>query len=176
MKDQNKKVALLLKGMIVVFAFVGIWVYFNLVPSLLEASIIEDVTGMMANIEMTNEYKEYLINSYYLLIALYACTGIPCYVVLFLVWKMADTVEKGKAFIHENAKRLKWIGKLALFDAVVGIVVVMIDSFMLEMYSELFYLMVMACFFALPFALVTWALSYMVEKASELQIESDYTI
>jgi len=176
MKDKNKKVAWLLKGMVVIFALIGLWVYIRLVPSSLETTIIEDVTGMMSDIKMTNSYRTYLTNAYYIMIALFACTGIPCYITLLLVWKMADTIEKERAFVMENSKRLAWIAKLSILNLILGVAVITVFWILLDMHSELIYLMMSACLFALPFSVVVWALSYMVEKASDLQLESDYTI
>ena len=59
---------------------------------------------------------------------------------------------------------------------ILGVVVITVFWILLDMHSELIYLMMSACLFALPFSVVVWALSYMVEKASDLQLESDYTI
>lgn len=176
MKEKNKKVALLLKIMIVGFALLGIWVYGRLVPGDLEVAILEHVNGMMGNIEMTDYYREYLTMAYWGLIAVFAITGIPCYIVLAHTWKMASTLEENKPFVMENAKRLKQIAKLALIDMVLGLLCIVVFWIVLDIYSELIYIMASACLFAIPFAIVTWALSYMVEKAAELQMENDLTI
>lgn len=176
MKEKNKKVALLLKVMIIGFALLGIWVYGRLVPGDLEVAIIEHVNGMMANIEMTDYYREYLTMAYWGLTILFACTGIPCYIVLALTWKMASTLEENKPFVLENAKRLKRIAQFSLINIPLGIVCIIAFWIVLDIYSELIYIMASACLFAIPFAIVTWALSYMIEKAAEIQMENDLTI
>ncbi|WP_036598683.1 DUF2975 domain-containing protein [Oribacterium sp. oral taxon 078] len=103
-------------------------------------------------------------------------SGIPCYAVLVLGWKIASNIGKDKSFSDDNAKYLKWISWLAACDGIfffVGNVVLLLAN-MSHPGVALFSLLVV--FAGVAVAVAAAALSHLVQKAAALQEQSDLTI
>jgi hypothetical protein len=103
-------------------------------------------------------------------------TGIPCYVALVLAWKIAANIGADRSFSPANAGLLKWISRLAVGDAAfffVGNIVLWLLN-MNHPGIVLFSLLVV--FAGVAIAVASAVLSHLVEKAAELQEQSDGTI
>lgn len=103
-------------------------------------------------------------------------SGIPCFTVLVLSWKIAGSIEKDRAFSNRNARLLKWISLLSAGDSCfffIGNVVL----FLLSMSHPAVLLALFAVIFAgVAFAVTAAVLSHLVKKAAILQEQSDLTI
>ena len=103
-------------------------------------------------------------------------SGIPCYAVLFIAYRIADNIGKDLSFTYENAKLLKWISTLAMIDStyllIGNIVLILIDAMSVISFVILF----MFVFLGVAISIVAAALSHLVTKAALLQSQSDLTI
>ena len=103
-------------------------------------------------------------------------SGIPCYAVLFIAYRIADNIGKDLSFTYENAKLLKWISTLAMIDStyllIGNIVLIIIDAMNVMSFIILF----MFVFLGVAISIVAAALSHLVAKAALLQSQSDLTI
>jgi len=104
------------------------------------------------------------------------CSGVPCYAVLFLGWKIAGNIGRDNSFSMENAKYLKWIAYLALGDAVF-VFVTHVVFLILDMSSAVIMLVIVVIvFFGIAISTAAAALSHLVMKAAEIKEENDLTI
>lgn len=103
-------------------------------------------------------------------------TSIPCYLVLYNVWRIAVSIANNQSFTQSNAKILKHISHLT-----------MIDTMFLFAMNCLYFLIginhpciLIVSFFivfaGVCFAVVTAALSHLVSKASNIREENEWTI
>lgn len=103
-------------------------------------------------------------------------TGIPCFIALIFAWKIAGNIGADKSFSSANAKLLKWISLLAAGDAAFffmgNIVYLLLD--MNHPGIVLFSLIIE--FIGIAIAVASAALSHLVQKATTLQEQSDWTI
>lgn len=103
-------------------------------------------------------------------------TAIPFYIALYKGWLMCKEISKDNSFCLDNAKRLKDIGKLALFESIFYFVGMIILLNMNLLHPSIFFMMVFIIFVGISIGIVSFALSHLVEKASELKDENDLTI
>ena len=103
-------------------------------------------------------------------------SAIPCYIVLFLGWRVADNIGADRSFSHDNAKYLKWISWLAAGDAAYFFLgnIVLWFSGMNHPGIVLYSLIVV--FAGIAISVAAAALSHLVLKAAVLQEESDLTV
>jgi len=103
-------------------------------------------------------------------------TGLPCFAVLALGWRIAGSIGEGRSFSMENAKRLAHISRLAAGDAgflFVGNVVLLL----MNMHHPSVFIALLAVVFAgVAIAVAAACLSHLVQKAAALQEQSDLTI
>lgn len=52
-----------------------------------------------------------------LFIIMFIISAIPCYVILYLGWRVAVNIGKDRSFSLENARHIKLASKIILFDA-----------------------------------------------------------
>lgn len=103
-------------------------------------------------------------------------TALPVYAALVFAWKIADSIGKDRSFTLENARRLKYIGILAIADSAfffTGNIVFLLLS-MNHPGVALFSLI--PVFIGVAIAVAAAGLSHLVKKAAALQEQSDYTI
>ena len=103
-------------------------------------------------------------------------TAVPCYFVLFLMWRIARSIAQNKAFSHKNAIRFKRIAQLAVGDSTFFLI-----GNILFLVFNMNHPSVVLCSFGIVFMGVTIsvicsALSYLTSKAASLQEQSDLTI
>lgn len=56
-------------------------------------------------------------------LVLFIISAIPCYVILYLGWRVAVNIGKDRSFSLENARHIKLASKIILFDALYFFVV-----------------------------------------------------
>lgn len=103
-------------------------------------------------------------------------SGIPCFTVLLLGWKISSNIGKDKSFSEENSKLLKWISSLSAADSgffFAGNVLLLLMNMSHPSVVIASFLIV---FVGIAVAVVSAVLSYLVKKAAVLQEQSDWTI
>lgn len=103
-------------------------------------------------------------------------TAIPCYIVLILAWKIAGNIGADKSFTATNAKLLKWISVLALFDAAFFFAGNVVYLFLNMNHPGIVLFSLLVVFAGVAVAIASAALSHLVLKAEVLQEQSDWTI
>ncbi len=103
-------------------------------------------------------------------------SAIPCYIVLFLGWKISDNIGRDNSFCHENAKYLKWVSYLSMGDA--GFLFLANVIFLiLDMSAAAIMLVVgVIVFIGIAISICAAALSHLVVKAAEIQEENELTV
>ena len=101
---------------------------------------------------------------------------IPDYLVLGIAWRIADSIGKDRAFSRDNGRRFKWISLIALFTTVyffAGNTV----FFLLNMNHPAVYIVsFVLVFIGASISAASAILSYLSQKAADLQEQSDLTI
>ena len=103
-------------------------------------------------------------------------TAIPFYIALFCGWNIFDEISKDNAFCIKNAKSLSLISKLAVSECILYIIASIALVILNLLHLEIFILIVFIIFIGLAIAILSGALSYLVEKASNIKEENDLTI
>lgn len=157
----QKKMALMLKGIATVVGIMGILFFGILMP-------------IMAN-DCRISYTEvdYL---YWPGMCFGWIIGILCYLALFMFWKICSEIGKDNSFSIENVKALKTIAILAAiagfmwFAAMLGLICFKIMSI------GFFVLMSMAILVSISVSIIAIVLAHLVYKAYELKQETELTI
>ena len=156
----KKKLAFCLKTMIIGVGIGGLIVYGLILP-------------MLANI-----YAPFVKDplAKYLWLGFFALTGLPCYAVLVLSWRVCTDIGRERAFTVYNAVRLKLIALLAGFDTVFlllgNVVLFLLGKNDLVMMTFCLFVIFAGIVLSVAFA----ALSHLVMNAAELQDQCDLTI
>lgn len=103
-------------------------------------------------------------------------TGIPCYYVLFLSWKIADLIGQDQAFSTENAQLLRRISWAAGFDGMLFFVGNVVFWLVLDACIEMAFFSMVVVFVGVAVSVASACLSNLVHKAAILQQQSDLTI
>ncbi len=116
---------------------------------------------------MVDRYPEFGNCQWPWLILIWA-TAVPCCAALVFGWKIAANIGADRSFSAENAKLLKWISVLAAVDSAIFFA------------GNLIYLLLgmnhPSIVLGSVLIVAAAALSHLVLKAAELQIQSDLTI
>lgn len=150
-----------LKVIIICMALLGLAVYIFALPM-----IGQSITD--ANPEFSYCYYPWLI--------LLWITGIPCFAVLVFGWKIARNIGLDRSFTHENGKYLKLIAFLAAGDSAFLFVMNTVYIFLNMNHPGVFLMWLVVEFVGVAISVVCAALSHLVNKAAELQLQSDLTI
>lgn len=124
---------------------------------------------------LVNEYPEFS-NRYWPWLIFIWFTGIPCFTVLILSWKIATNIGNDKSFSMANAKLFKWISGLAAGDSCFFFVGNLVMLFLNMSHPSVVLLSLIVVFAGVAVAVASAALSHLVMKAAKLQEESDLTI
>ena len=103
-------------------------------------------------------------------------SGIPCYAVLVLGWKIASGIGKDQSFTLQNARYLKWISWLAALDTVYFFVGNLVLGFLSMSHAGILLASLLVDFAGIGIAVAAAALSHLVLKAADLQQQSDLTV
>ena len=101
---------------------------------------------------------------------------IPCFVVVGLSLKVAGSIEQDRSFSAENAKRLKWISWLAAGDSAYFFVGNALFFFLGMNYPSMVIFSLIIIIIGIAIALASAVLSHLIQKAADLQEQSDLTI
>ena len=104
------------------------------------------------------------------------CTGVPCYIVLYFMGKILQSVRKGNAFTEDNAQRFKRIAQVTAAD-----VALFLAGNIVFMLLNMNHPSVLLCSLGIAFvgvviAVVSLAFSHLTLRAAALQEQYDLTI
>ena len=136
----------------------GLIVYFMIIPFL-------GNTLVQQSIEYQYCYWPWLI--------LMWLTAIPCYLILFYVWKIANEVNNDNSFSMVNAAYLKKIMMLSLGDITCFFIANVIFLFLNMNHPGIFILALFFCFAGIVIAVIAAVLSHLVENAALIKAEND---
>lgn len=150
-----------LKAVIIGMAVCGALIYFWAFPGI----------GHM----IVQSYRE--TESYYLpwIIFLWI-SGIPCYLVLCLMWQITKSISENKAFSYENSKRFRRISVLALSDTIFFFAGNILLLLMNMNHPSIVLCSVGIVFAGITIAVISKAFAHLANRAAQLQEQSDLTI
>lgn len=150
-----------LKGIIAGMAVCGGIIYFYLIP----------YWGK----EMAGAYPEYAY-CYWPWLSVLWVSAIPCYFALFFGWKIVSEIGKDNSFSRKNAEYLKRISILATAESVYFFGANLVLMMMGMNHPGVFLLSLFVDFAGIAAAIVSAALSHLVQKAAEIREENELTI
>lgn len=103
-------------------------------------------------------------------------TAIPCYVALVLAWKIAVNIRADRSFSLSNAKLLKWVSILAAADSALFFAGNFIYLLLGMNHPSIVLFSLLIEFVGVAISVASAALSHLVMKAADLQLQSDLTI
>ena len=157
----QRVLSLWMKVIIVLFAVCGIVIFFVAVP-------------FIGN-DFAKGYPEY---AYCFLpwLVFIDLMAIPCYIVLGYAWRIAQSISKEEAFTKKNSQRLKNVSVLSLVTSIYFFIGNMVFLLLSMNHPSIFVLSCICIFIGVSIAVASAVLSYLVNKASDLQEQSDLTI
>ena len=156
-KTLSKWLKLILLGM----GICGLAVYLAVVPSFGDS--------------LRSQYPEFAGRYWPWLIFIWV-SGIPCYAVLVLGWRIAANIGRDASFSLENARFLRSIAVLAALDAAYVFLGNLAMLFLDMSHPGVVLLSLLVVFAGAAVAVAAGALSHLVQKAALLQEENDLTI
>ena len=156
-KTLSKWLKLILLGM----GICGLAVYLVVVPSFGDS--------------LRSQYPEFAGRYWPWLIFIWV-SGIPCYAVLVLGWRIAANIGRDASFSLENARFLRSIAVLAALDAAYVFLGNLAMLFLDMSHPGVVLLSLLVVFAGAAVAVAAAALSHLVRKAALLQEENDLTI
>ena len=156
-KTLSKWLKLILLGM----GICGLAVYLMVVPSFGDS--------------LRSQYPEFAGRYWPWLIFIWV-SGIPCYAVLVLGWRIAANIGRDASFSMENARFLRSIAVLAALDAAYVFLGNLAMLFLDMSHPGVVLLSLLVVFAGAAVAVAAAALSHLVRKAALLQEENDLTI
>lgn len=103
-------------------------------------------------------------------------SAVPCYLVLFLGWKIADNIGADRSFSYDNAKYLKWISYLAMGDSLF-VFLANVVFLLFDMSAAAVMLVIcIIVFVGISISICAAALSHLVVKAADIQEENELTV
>ena len=158
---EQKTLSRWLKVILLGIAVCGLLVYFFVVPSYGKS--------------LMSLYPEFAYRYYPWLFFLWA-TGIPCYAVLLLGWKIATNIGRDRSFCQANADYLKWISWLAAGDSAFFFLGNLIFLYANLSHPGVALFSLLIVFAGIAVTVAAAALSHLVKKAAVLQEQSELTI
>ncbi|MBR4702873.1 MAG: DUF2975 domain-containing protein [Oscillospiraceae bacterium] len=158
---EQKALAKWLRLVVVLLGLCGLAVYFLLVPGY--------------GLSLRSQYPEFS-NRFWPWLGFLWASGLPCWAVLVLGWRIAGNIGRDASFSLRNARYLKWISWLAGFDAVFFFLGNLVLLFLNLSHPGVTLLSLLVVFAGAAIAVASAALSHLVQKAALLQEESDLTI
>lgn len=108
-------------------------------------------------------------------ILLYVCS-VPCFIAMFVCWRIAGNIQKDRSFIKENARLFKIFSFLALGDSAVFMCGSIVYFILGMNHPGLLIVEMLVVFAGMAVFVCTAALSYLVSQAASLQDDVDLTI
>ncbi|MBQ3379141.1 MAG: DUF2975 domain-containing protein [Clostridia bacterium] len=157
----QRTLSVLLKVIICLIGVCGLVIYLAVIP-------------MYGNM-LVDKYPEYA-GAYQPWIIFIWLTAIPCYIDMFLVWRIADNIGRDKSFSRKNAAYLKWISFITAADSLVFFAVNIIFVMAGISHPGVALASLIVVFFGVAVCVISAALSHLVMKAALLQEENELTI
>lgn len=151
-----------LKGVVIGMAVIGVIVYGYILPTCWRVGT-EGHTTLGGNI--------YWVRMFFLWI-----TAIPCYLALVYAWKIFTEIGNNNSFSYVNAKYLKNMARLALFDTAYYFTGNLILFLLGKNHPAVLLVSLLFDFVGISFSVLCAALSHLVYKAAVLKEESELTI
>ena len=158
---KQKSLSNWLKAIIIGMGFIGLAFYGVVVPAL--------------GNDLVSHYPEYN-DAYYLWVVFLWLTAIPCYIVLYLAWKISANIGKDNSFSKENAVCMKYISMLAAGDSIfffIGNIIYLVIGFN---HPSVVLASLVIVFIGVSIAVAAAVLSHLILKAAQLKEENDLTI
>ena len=103
-------------------------------------------------------------------------SAIPCYLVLFFGWKIANNISNDRSFSYDNARYLKWVSYLAMGDSIF-LFLANVVFLLLDMSAAAVMLVIgIIVFIGISISICAAALSHLVIKAADIQEENELTV
>lgn len=103
-------------------------------------------------------------------------SAVPCYAVLFIAWKIFTNIGNDESFTMVNATYLKWVSLLAAGDSFFFFATNFIFWLFNMNHPGIMIVSLIVVTFGVAIAIIAAALSHLVLKAADLQVQSDLTI
>ena len=158
----QKKLARLLKVMIIGAALCMVLVYAAVVPSLGQQLVVEGGPG----------YEQFFTPW----LIFVSVTALPVLAALVLAWIIAGNIGRGDSFCMQNSKLLKVIAILAAADAAYFFIGNIVMMFLGMNHPGIVLFSLVPCFIGAGICVIAAALSHYTYKAAQLQEQSDLTI
>lgn len=158
---EQKNLSKWLKCILIGVGICGLIVYTTVIP--------------MCGITLRTRYPEFSNRFWPWMIFLWI-SGIPCFIVLVFSWKIATNIGRDQSFSNTNAKLLKWISGLSAADTgffFIGNVLMFLFNMS---HPSVIFASFVVVFVGVAVAVVSAVLSHLVQKAAQLQEQSDWTI
>ena len=158
---KQKSLSNWLKAIIIGMGFIGLVFYGVVVPAL--------------GNDLVSHYPEYN-DAYYLWVVFLWLTAIPCYIVLYLAWKISANIGKDNSFSKENAVCMKYISMLAAGDSIfffIGNIIYLVIGFN---HPSVVLAALVIVFIGVSIAVAAAVLSHLILKVAQLKEENDLTI
>lgn len=102
--------------------------------------------------------------------------SIPCFIVLFLGWKITSNIGKDNSFCNENAKYCKWISWFTAADTLYFFIGNNVLLFANMNHPGILLFSLIVIFGGICVTVAAAMLSHLVQKAADLQADNDLTI
>lgn len=158
---EQKTLSKWLKCIILGLGICGLIIYTVVIPTL-GKDLIERYT------EFKGWYTPWLIFLW--------ITGVPCFIALFLGWRVSKNIGLDKSFSNENAVIFKWISVLAAGDSFLFFIGNIIFLLLDMNHPSILIISFIIVFAGIAVAIAAAVLSHLIKKAAALQEQSDWTI
>ena len=157
----QQKLSSWLKAIIIIIGLCGLIVYFGILPD--------------CGSWMQDSYPEFASWHWPWMIFLWI-TAIPCYAILVLAWKIAVNIGENRSFSSSNAALLQGIAWLVAGDILFFFLGNVVFFFMSMNHPGIFLISLLICFVGFSVTVAAACLSHLVQKAADLQEQSDLTV
>lgn len=159
MKQIN--IAFRLKCICIAFAIAGLLFFFLVLPFIAGAAYQD-----------SDQYAPLLVPG---LAAAYLI-GVLCYLILFQFWKVSINIGKNLSFCLENSNAFVWMSRYSMLIFVLCLIFLIYTFIQKLLFSGVLLLNLILLFLGMALAVLTSALSHLIENAYELKEENDLTI
>lgn len=151
----------LLKLAIIVIGVCGLFIFAVILPAYGQSIVAQYP-------EFENRFLPWLV---------FLClSGVPCYAVLFLGWKIASNIGRDDSFTEKTANLFQWISWLALADSIFFFAGNIVLWFANMSHPGVALMSLIVVFAGMTVTVAAAVLSRLIEKAACLQEQSDLTI
>lgn len=125
--------------------------------------------------ELASMYPEFA-DRYFPWLIIFWISGIPCYAVLWLGWRIARQIGRDNSFSEVNARDLKYVSCMALLDAAFFFAANVAMLLLNMSHPAVMIGSLLVVFAGIAVAVVAATGSHLIQKAARLKEENDLTI